>query len=426
MSRFLDGHAGVLGRLALRNVRRQGRRSILTSLAMVVGIGLLVFSRSMADGGHEDWIDAGVRLGSGHVTIQSPDFATRRTLAERLSPTDLEAALAAVSDVGREGGILETATRLEVRGLASSPGGALPVVVAGVEPDVESRFSQLDERLIDGEYLPDGDELAAFVGVDLAERLDLQLGSRLVLTGQDAAGDISGQLVRVRGIFRSGLPEVDTRIVHVRLGIARDWLGAEGSATSVALLLESSSLVDRSARRLGQLLADVPGADVLTWPEAMPELEAAVRMDDFGDYVFHIITLIIVALAVINTILMSVLNRTREFGVTRALGMTRRDTGAQVMIEGVLLSAVSGFVGIVLGLAVTWVFFRNGLDFSGLMENGMEAAGVIIDPVIYPKFRLPTLLGSVGFVFAIGVGASIYPAYRATRIEVAEAMKFEA
>jgi ABC-type lipoprotein release transport system permease subunit len=422
----MNGHFGTIFRLALRNVRRQARRSVLTALAMIVGVGLLVFSRAMADGGHEDWIEAGVRMGSGHVTVQAPDFQVRRTLDERLKPAEVEAVLAAVEGLGAAADVVETVTRLEVRGLASSPGGALPVVIMGVAPEEERRFSRLPELLIEGEYLPEEDELGAYVGSELARRLDLQLGSRLVLTGQDAEGSISGQLVRVRGVFRTGLPDVDVRIVHIRLAAARSWMGVDDAATSVALLLGSSTSVDRTARALADALNDVPGVRVLSWPEAMPELEAAVKMDDFGDYVFHFITLVIVALAVVNTILMSVLNRTREFGVARALGMTRLETGTQVMIEGIVLSALSGIIGIILGLAVTWIFFRNGLDFSGLMENGMETAGIIIEPIIYPKFRIGTLIQSVGFVFAIGVAASAYPAWRATRIEVAEAMKFEA
>lgn len=422
----MNRRLGILLRLSLRNVRRQARRSVLTALAMVLGVGLLVFSRAMADGGHEDWIEAGVRLGSGHVTIQTPDFQVRKTLEERMDSAGVQSALAAIGRLGPDGDVVEVATRLEVRGLASSSAGALPVVIMGVSPDAEREFSRLDERLSEGEYLPGDDPLAAFVGVDLAERLGLEVGSRLVLTGQDARGEISGQLVRVRGIFRTGLPDVDVRIVHVRLETARSWLGAEGSATSIGLLLGSSRSVGRTTRALSRALSDRTETHVLSWPEAMPELEAAVRMDDFGDYVFHAITLVIVALAVVNTILMSVLNRTREFGVTRALGMTRRDTATQVMIEGVLLAAISGVIGIVLGLAVTWIFFRNGLDFSGMMENGMEAAGVVIEPIVYPAFRMTSLLQSVAFVFTIGVTASIYPAWRATRIEVAEAMKFEA
>jgi ABC-type antimicrobial peptide transport system permease subunit len=157
----------------------------------------------------------------------------------------------------------------------------------------------------------------------------------------------------------------------------------------------------------------------------MPSLDAAVKMDDFGDYVFHVVTLVIVALAIVNTILMSVLHRTREFGVVRALGLTPRDTGTQVMVEGLVLSAVSGVIGIIVGFAVTWLFWRDGLDFSGMMGDGIRGAGVMLEPIFYPQFTLRVLLQSFTFVFAVGVLASLYPAYRATKIEIADAMKFE-
>ncbi len=417
----------ILFRLALRNLRRQARRSLLTGFAMVLGVGLLVLSRSLAEGAHEDWIDSGVRLGSGHVAVQAPEFRVRRTLEHRLGADALSAALAALDDPAVGGHVSRSVVRLEVQGLASSAAGAVPVSVVGVDPEPERGFSELDRRVAEGRYLEPDDRLAAYIGERLAQRLELDIGSRLVLTAQDADGDISGQLVRVVGVFRTGLPEVDERYVQVPLETAREWLETPREATSVALLLRSSRSVEPVVETLTNRLESARGeARVLGWREAMPALDAAVKADDFGDWVFHAITLVIVALAVVNTILMSVLNRTREFGVVRALGMTRRETGAQVFIEGVLISAVSGLVGIVVGLGVTWLFFRNGLDYSGLLEEGFRAAGIVIEPVIYPRFHVTQIVWSLAFVFGIGVTASLYPALRATKIDVAEAMKFEA
>lgn len=414
----------VLVRLALRNLRRQLRRSILTGLAIVLGVGLLVMSRAFAAGGHEDWIEVGVRLGSGHVTVQADEFQARQTLDERLSAAEVTAARGAIEQIGSTA--LQTVVRLEAKGLASSASAAVPVSIVGVDPSAERGFSPLPGRLVDGEYLASDDELAAFVGVRLAERLALELGSRLVLTAQDAEGSIVGQLVRVRGLFETGLPEVDERFVQIHIETARGWLVAPGSATTIAVLLSSSREVARAVETLSTGLIDHPGVRALSWPEAMPQLEAAVRGDDFGDWVFHIITLLIVALAVVNTILMSVLQRTREFGVVQALGMTRRQMGTQVLIEGVLLSAIGGIVGIALGYSVTWFFFRDGLDFSSLMEDGFRTAGIIIEPIVRPRFHLDQVLTSLGLVFSLGVLASVYPAYRASRIDVTDAMKFEA
>jgi putative ABC transport system permease protein len=413
-------------RLALRNLRRQKRRSVLSGSAMVLAMALLVFSRAIAEGGHEDWIDAGVRMGGGHVSVQAPDYRTRRTLEYRLSPE----VRAAVQDALRSDEIsrrlVASAPRLIVQGLASSSQAALPAAIMAVDPELETHFSALQDKLMDGRWLEPDDRLHAYVGYRLANRLKLREGSRFVLTAQDANGDISGQMVRVAGTFRSGIPDMDEGFIQIPLATAQEWLGVPGAVTTEALLLRGSRDVGPVRRELGRALAGWSGeAEVLGWRESMPELDAAVRMDDWADYVFHLVLFVIAATAIVNTILMSVMYRTREFGVLRALGLERGEVGRVVFIEGMILTAISGLVGMALGAAIVWGFFRNGLDFSALWDMEMEAAGVVIDPVIVPRFRWNQIVQSLFFILAIGSLSSIYPAWRATRIDVAEAMKFE-
>jgi putative ABC transport system permease protein len=413
-------------RLALRNLRRQKRRSVLSGSAMVLAMALLVFSRAIAEGGHEDWIDAGVRMGGGHVSVQAPDYRTRRTLEYRLSPE----VRAAVQDALRSDEIsrrlVASAPRLIVQGLASSSQAALPAAIMAVDPELETHFSALQDKLMDGRWLEPDDRLYAYVGYRLANRLKLREGSRFVLTAQDANGDISGQMVRVAGTFRSGIPDMDEGFIQIPLATAQEWLGVPGAVTTEALLLRGSRDVGPVRRELGRALAGWSDeAEVLGWRESMPELDAAVRMDDWADYVFHLVLFVIAATAIVNTILMSVMYRTREFGVLRALGLERGEVGRVVFIEGMILTAISGLVGMALGAAIVWGFFRNGLDFSALWDMEMEAAGVVIDPVIVPRFRWNQIFQSLFFILAIGSLSSIYPAWRATRIDVAEAMKFE-
>lgn len=421
-----SARARIRLRLALRNLRRQKRRSLLSGSAMVLAMALLVFSRTIAEGGHEDWIDAGVRMGSGHVSVEAPEYRTRRTLEYRLSPAVRSAVRDALraDEVSRR--LVASAPRLTIQGLASSASAALPVAIVGVDPETERAFSMLDEKLEDGRWLEPDDRLHAFVGARLASRLKLQEGSRFVLTAQDAAGDITGQMVRVAGTFRSGIPEMDEGYIQIPLSTAQEWLGVPGAVTAEALLLESSRDVGPVRDELRSSLAGWGDeAAVRGWRESMPELDAAVRMDDWADYVFHIMLFVIAATAIVNTILMSVMYRTREFGVLRALGLERGEVGRVVFIEGMILTAISGLAGMALGAAVVWVFFRNGLDFSAIWDMELEAAGVVIDPVIVPRFHWNQILQSLAFILVIGSLASIYPAWRATRIDVAEAMKFE-
>ncbi len=413
-------------RLALRNLRRQKRRSVLSGSAMVLAMALLVFSRAIAEGGHEDWIDSGVRMGDGHVSVQAPEYRTRRSLDYRLSPEIRAAVRDALKSPEVSSRLVASAPRLMVQGLASSPSAALPVAIMAVDPELEREFSALDEKLVEGRWLEQDDRLRAYVGTRLASRLKLKENSRFVLTAQDANGDISGQMVRVAGTFRSGIPEMDEGFIQIPLATAQEWLGVPGAVTTEALLLRNSRDVGPVRRELASALADWSDeAAVLEWRESMPELDAAVRMDDWADYVFHLVLFVIAATAIVNTILMSVMYRTREFGVLRALGLERGEVGRVVFIEGMVLTAISGVVGMALGAAIVWGFFRNGLDFSAMWDMEMEAAGIVIDPVIVPRFHWNQIVQSLFFILAIGSLSSIYPAWRATRIDVAEAMKFE-
>jgi ABC-type lipoprotein release transport system permease subunit len=414
----------TLLRLSARGVIRETRRSLLTASAMALGLALLMFTRSLADGGHEDWIDTGVRMGAGHVLLQAPGFRESQSLDDRLSGKQGDAAVDALAALDGPMAPLATTLRLSTRGLASSASAALPVLIDGVDPEAESRFSQAAERIVEGRYLEAGDRLAAFVGAGLVERLGLSLGSRFVLTGQSTTGDIQGQLVRVVGIFRTGLLEADEGMVHIPISTARSWLEADDALTTVGAILPYSRIVPEAVDLLRSELVD-EDVRVLSWQEAYPELDAAVRVDDYGDYVFMGILFAIVALAVLNTVLMAVLHRKREFGVLQALGLTPAETGLVVFVEGVLLTALAGAVGMIAGAALTWGFFRNGLDFSVFLAEEFTFGGIVIDPVIVPEFRFAQVLQSLFSIAVVGIAASIYPAYHATKIDVGEALKFE-
>lgn len=418
----------VMIRLALRNLRRQVRRSALTAAAMIIGGALLMISLPIGDGTHEDWIESAVRMGSGHIAIQAPGFHSSRKIEDRLSASARAAARAALQRPGIAEHVMSVAPQLAIGGLASSSSGARPAQIMGVDPIAEAEFSILDEKVTEGRYLEPGDRLAAYVGDGLVEGLQLRLGSRLVLTAQGADGEIVGQLVRVVGIFRTGVPEIDQSVIHIPLATAGSWLSAGDDVTTIAVLLDSSRRVPRLSRALRRELAG-PIRDgklaLLSWRESMPELDAAVRIDDLGNYIWQVIIFGIIALGIVNTILMSVMHRKREFGLLQALGLTPQQTGGVVLMEGLILTSLSGLIGIGLGLFITWFFWRDGLDLSFAWDKEWSFSGVVIDPVIIPIFRVARVIQGLVFIFMIGTLASLYPAYRATRIDVAEAMKFE-
>ena len=131
------------------------------------------------------------------------------------------------------------------------------------------------------------------------------------------------------------------------------------------------------------------------------------------------------ALAILNAIFMSVLHRKREMGLLRALGLSARQTGLVVFIEGVLLTAASGVLGVALGFALVWVFFRNGLDLTGIMPEDLAFGGIVFDPVLYPAIEVKHLTQGLFFTAVIGLSASIYPAWQAAAMDPAESVKVE-
>jgi ABC-type lipoprotein release transport system permease subunit len=415
----------ALLKLAVRSIRRNARRSALTAAAMALGLALLIFSRALAEGGHEQWIDSAVRLGTGHVAVQAPNYLETGRIEHRLDRARVEGIQEALESPDMAPLVAAWTPRLAVNGLASSAASALPVRIEGVDPEREVAFTTLLNQHQEGRYLEPGDRLHAYIGLGLARRLELDVGDRFVLTAQTASGEVEGQLVRVAGIFRTGIQEMDEGLVHIPLETAQSWLGSPGALTTMAVVLERARMTDAVAETLRERLDGTRGIRVLGWPEASPDLESAVRIDDYGDYIFHAILFAIVALAILNAVMMSVLSRRREFGILQAIGLTGPDTSFVVFLEGLFLTAASGLVGMVLGFAFTWGFFRDGLDFSGFMENEMEFAGGVIDPVIIPVFRFDQVLISVLSILIIGTLASLYPAFRASRLDVAEAMKFE-
>ena len=412
----------TLAWLALRNLGREFRRSALTAAAMAVGLALLILSRTLADGAHEDWIDSGVRLASGHVTFNAPGHRDSRSLADRLTTAQVEASLASVADAAVPDPPLAS-VRVATRGLASSPEGALPALIVGVEPTAELALSRLGEEVVAGRYLEGGDRLHAFIGDAMAGRLGVRTGSRMVLTAQTASGEIGGQLVRVVGTYHTGVDALDESLVHIPLATARDWLGVEG-ATSVAVLLPHSSFTDPVLEE-ARAAIDPAGIEVVGWPETLPDLSAALKLDDGGDWAFHIILFIIVALAILNAVFMSVLHRRREMGLLRALGLSGGETGLVVYIEGTLLTVASGIVGVGLGFALVWLLFRDGLDMSAMMPEDVNFGGIAFDPVMVPVIEARQVVQSAVLSAMIGLSASLYPAWHAARLDPAESVKVE-
>ena len=381
-----------------------------------VGFALALISLGMADGFHNQMIRNAVRLGSGNLTVEHKDYP------DEPSNDKLVAGASSLRDrIQGVAGIRNVSERIIVMGLIYTADNSAGVALFGVDPASDMTRETLEPKIMEGRYLKDHDKRGILIGADLARRLKTSVGNKAVVTAQDAAGQISSQLVKVRGIFRTGIDEMDGYFAQVSLPLARELLGVSDGATQLAVFLENEKHQARIKEAIEPLISG-PEAAVFDWEDVLPDLVLFVQMDNAGTYIFMGIIMVVVALGILNTILMSVLERTREFGLMVALGMGPRRLLALVVLETAFLSVVSLSVGAILGFGAHLYVAEYGFDMGFATQEQLTAAGVVFDSVLYSELAPARVLLLVGIVFSVTFLAGIYPAIRAARVDPVRAI----
>ena len=405
----------------------------MTALALGLGLALLLISLGLLDGGHEQTIADGVRLGPGHVVIQAKGYQDSGS-DELLLPAQV---------VSRIEGFLQTAKmkklvrgvspRLLATGLLSSSANSAGVRIMGVIPQDEPAVSFIPQRIVEGTYLSDDRPSGVVIGAELARELEVKIGSRVVLmtqalrqpgieTKNGAGEEMQSTLLRVSGIFRTGLQAVDANIIQLPLPAAQTLLGVPGGqVTQVALLLQQEGDSPMVARALLKQLTGEP-VEVLTWRESIPMLAQILGLDHAFNYIMNGVILAMVGLGILNTILMRVLERRYEFGVSKALGLRPGQLAVMVIGESLALTAISLALGLALGLSVEHYFATSGLDLRWIFKADLPSA-LVLDPILYSRLSSNRIIWSVSIVFAMTTIISFYPALKAARTELPDALK---
>jgi ABC-type lipoprotein release transport system permease subunit len=422
----------LLAKIGWRNLWRNPRGTLLTALALGLGLTLLLISLGLLDGSHEQMVDNGVRFGTGHVVIQAQGYQTTGS-PDLLLPVRV---VSATEDLLRTEAMKHVArgvsARLLASGLLSSTANADGVRIMGVIPKEERVVSLIPQRIVEGTYLNDDQQSGVVIGADLARKLALKIGAKVVLMTQavqapdteamDAGGgEMQSTLLRVSGIFRTGVQAIDAHIIQLPLPEAQTLLGVPDRVTQVAVLLEREGDSPMVARALRKQLAGIP-VEILPWRESMPTLAQIFLLDDAFNYVMNGVVLAMVGLGILNTILMRVLERRYEFGLCSALGLRPVQLAVMVIGESLALTAISLALGLVLGLGADHYFATTGLDLRWFFESSLPTA-LVFEPIIYSRLSLARIASSTGIVFLIATVISFYPAFKAARTELPGALK---
>lgn len=402
-------------RLAWRNLWRQPRRTLLTVGAIVFANTILVFMISLQFGMYGLLIDNTLAVFTGHLQIQAPGYKEGRKM--RQSIPDI-AALAA--RIRNDSTFDAVAARGVAFALASSAERSFGIQVIGVEPEHESRVSSLPGLLRAGRYPADTHAAEAVIGGVLARNLQVTIGEQLTLLGSGRDGSVAAAVVAVTGIFDSGMPDIDRSFVQVPLGTFQDVFSMGSAGHQVVVRMRDTAEVPQARLRLQSLLAADGNLQVFDWDELQPSLKQAIQAELAGAWFMYGVLIVLVAFSVLNTVLMSVLERTREFGIVMALGLAPGQLGRLILLETSLLSAIGFAGGILLGAALILWFGAHGFSYPGM---DAMAERFNMPKRIYPTLRLlPLVLGPL-IVFVGALLASLYPAARLRWLQPVSAMR---
>ncbi len=401
-----------LFKMAFRDLGRNRRRSFFSSLALAIGLGLLLLAAAFINGEMTNAIDATIRLQSGHLQVRSQTYDESRTSLKWedmvLNPDQVAAQIAALAPV-------KAATpRLFASGFVASGDESTGVRIFGIDPLSEAN-APYHTGLVSGEFLNPDDREGVLIGKPLAEKLGLKTGDQVIVSINTSNGDVNEQLFTIRGIYSTKTSGFDSVTVFLPLAKAQAITETENHASTIFILLKDDQQTDAVAAAI-----QGSGYQVLTWMKMDELLLQTESMANSYMSFLYLIVLAITSTVIVNTLIMAIHERTREIGILAAIGMKGRRIMAMFLAESSLLAVGGVLMGLVLGGLVVAYFTKNGFYIGN-----MGVTGMLIGDTIYTDLTLKDTISLTIAAFVITLLAGVYPAMMAARMEPVEALRAE-
>lgn len=409
-----------LNLMAWRTLTRNKRRTLITSFSIAFGIFLAVTFTGSGDYSYTSMINTSAIMGFGHITVAEKGYNERPSLSRWLRETTL--AKEKITQLALVEGSYE-----RIMGQAMFAAGAKSVGGAfmGLDPKKETATHNFFLRsLVEGEMFDDKDGRGAVIGIEMARKLNLRIGKKLIVTVTDRDGELTSELLRISGFFKTGDFAADSSFVLAPLGRMQETLkyGDEG-VSFVAVYVDDLRSVKAAQKELAGALASSKDMEILSWRKTQPDLSGLIAVDRLFNYLMQLLVGLVIAAGIMNTMQMSVLERTREFGIMMAVGMAPVQVVRLVLVESFWL----GCIGIVMGIVLTTPWFvymsSTGIDFSGMIGEDYSAGGVLVDPVMKLRLFKESAFFILLTVFLLTMTASVYPAFRAGKIMPVDTIK---
>lgn len=402
-------------RLAWRNIWRHPRRTWLTVGAMVFSNILLVFLIGLQFGMYRMMIDNTLKVFTGHMQVQAPGYHEEPTIRKTIDNIE-----GLAGTIRNELSGVDVSARAIGFALASSEERSYGIQVVGVQPESESKVSALPGLVISGRYLRPGDTDSIVLGSILARNLKLDVGDQMTLLGSGRDGSMAADVLNVVGIYQSGMADVDRGLAEMPLRRFQESFSMDGAGHTIVVSVRDFSRVDVKIAQLRRILSGRNDLVVVDWNTLQPGLKQAIQADLTSAWFMYAVLIILVAFSVLNTQLMSVLERTREFGIVMALGLRAGRMVRLILLETGLMAAVGLILGVALGASLTAVLSQTGFTYPGLEQM---ADRFNLPDRMYPEVSFFSVMLGPGIVFLASLLAAVYPALRLNFLEPVEAMR---
>lgn len=412
----------AVAKLAWRNIWRNRRRTALTLAAIAFGMWLIAITRGTHHGTFSQMIDTAVRRSSGHIQLQEQGYWQHKTLKYAFPISDADTAFVAGIDHVDKVSVKLSVDALVGSGSENTTGGT----VVGVIPSHEAAMTVLGPAvMVDGEFLSDDDLDGAVIGRTMARNLHAKVGDELILFTQGRDGSMAAALLHVRGIFRLGEPELDGYTVLAHLSTIQRMLAAEGRATAIAMTVDDVRNVEAVTRQLHERFIDGGESnwEVVTYETLLPGLMQTVAFKDASGILILLVLLVVIVFGILNTVLMSVMDRYHELGVLMAIGMKRSEVALMIVFETLYICLTGLAIGDLVGFVVNWFWSKHPIPLE-LGEEMMEAyESVGFDPVLISVPDIGEQMLWTAAMLVLTCTVILWPVVTAIRFRPVEAIR---
>jgi len=407
---------GALLRLAWRNLWRNKRRTWLTVSAIAFVTVLMVFLITLQLGSYDLMIDSSLRILVGQMQVQREGYLEKHQIRKAIPEAQALAARLRDDPALNRYGI---AVRAEGFALASSGTRSFGVQVLGAEPVFEPRVSTIPHLIKTGRWLSDVHAQEVVVGSVLAQNLKIKVGDELTLLGSAMDGSVAATILPVVGIFESGMRELDRMGAEIPLATFQEVFGMGHNAHALVFLAPELKQLPDLRAQVAQRLPKEAKLVIVGWERLIPGLKELTQADWTTGWFMYIALIVVVTFSILNTFIMSVLERTREFGIMLALGATPLRIGTLVFTETAFLALLGLGIGVVIGLVITGFLSVYGFTYPGLKEL-MGQYG--LPGLIYPQLSFTSVLLGPAVILVFILVSALYPAFRIRKLEAVEAI----